>query len=55
MKKRPLKRGDVIRVDDLHMLSPGDGYKWNQLSEVVGKIVKEDIPANEIIYPNFFA
>lgn len=53
--KRPLKRGDVIREDDLHMLSPGDGYKWNQLSEVVGKIVKEDIPANEIIYPNFFA
>ena len=49
--KHCMKRGDIIGESDLHMLSPGDGYKWHQLSEVVGKIVKEDIPANEIIYP----
>ena len=38
------------RSIDIHMLSPGDGYKWCQLSEVVGKVVKNEIPANEIIY-----
>lgn len=51
--KRFLKKGEMITEDDLHMLSPGDGFKWNQLSEIVGKFVKEDIPANEIIYPKY--
>lgn len=51
--KHSLKKGDVINKSDLHMLSPGDGYRWSQLSEVVGKVLKEDILANEIIYPEF--
>ena len=46
-----LKTGDIIKEDDLHMLSPGDGFKWNQLNEVVGKKVLVDIPKNEVIYP----
>jgi sialic acid synthase len=33
------------------MLSPGDGFKWSQLNEVVGKRLSTDIPANEVIYP----
>lgn len=48
-----LKAGSVIQLDDLHMLSPGDGYKWSQVNEVLGKKVKVDIPANEVIYPQF--
>ena len=48
-----LKAGSVIQLDDLHMLSPGDGYKWSQVNEVVGKKVNVDIPANEVIYPQF--
>lgn len=44
--------GDVIEENMLHMLSPGDGFKWAQLNEVVGKHVVKDIPANEIIYPD---
>lgn len=51
--KRNIVKGEVITETDLHMLSPGDGYKWDQLSEVVGKTVKKDIPANEIIYPEY--
>lgn len=51
--KRNIVKGEVIKETDLHMLSPGDGYKWDQLSEVVGKTVKKDIPANEIIYPEY--
>lgn len=46
-----MKTGDIIRQDDLHMLSPGDGYKWNQLNDIVGKTIINDIAANEIIYP----
>ena len=50
---KQLKAGSVIHLDDLHMLSPGDGYKWSQVNEVVGKKVKVDIPTNEVIYPQF--
>lgn len=46
-----MKAGDVIRQEDLHMLSPGDGFKWTQLDEIVGRQLVNDIPANEIIYP----
>lgn len=46
-----MKAGDVIKQEDLHLLSPGDGFKWDQLNKVVGKKLINDIPANEIIYP----
>lgn len=46
-----MKAGDIISESDLHMLSPGDGFKWKQLECVVGRKLKNDIPANEIIYP----
>lgn len=48
-----LEAGHVISETDLCMLSPGDGYKWSQKNEVIGRTVIEDIPANEIIYPKF--
>lgn len=47
-----LQVGHVIELSDLHMLSPGDGFRWSQLSNVVGKTVKRYIPKNEIIYPD---
>lgn len=50
---RDMKAGEVIKESDLHMLSPGDGFKWDQLSEVVGKALVDDIPANEVIYPKY--
>lgn len=46
-----LEVGHLISVDDLHLLSPGDGYKWCQLNEIVGKTVKVSVPKNEVIYP----
>ena len=51
--KHELKIGDVITEDDLHLLSPGNGYKWSEINQVVGKTVIQDIPANEIIYSNY--
>lgn len=50
---RDMKAGEVIQESDLHMLSPGDGFKWNQLHEVVGRTIKTDVPRNEIIYAHF--
>jgi sialic acid synthase len=49
---RQVKPGDVITEDNLHMLSPGDGLKWNQRNEIIGRKALADIPADEIIYPN---
>lgn len=48
---RIMALGEIIKEQDLHLLSPGDGFKWSQLSEVIGKKVAVAIEANEIIYP----
>lgn len=50
---KDLAVGDIITMDDLHMLSPGDGFKWSEINEVIGKKVIKSIPKNEIIYPEF--
>jgi sialic acid synthase SpsE len=47
-----LEIGHVVTLDDLHMLSPGDGYKWDELDKVVGRTIKVAVPKNEIIYPD---
>lgn len=49
--KRKLRAGDIITFDDIHLLSPGDGFKWSERDLVIGKKIKSDIDANEIIYP----
>ena len=50
--RRTLYPGDVIQESDLHLLSPGDGYKWADRNQVVGRTVGKEIPRNEIIYPD---
>jgi len=45
-----LKPGHVITEEDIHMLSPGDGFKWADKNSVIGKTVKTAIAENEIIY-----
>lgn len=49
--KYELPIGHIIQEKDLHLLSPGDGFKWSQLKELVGKKAIHAIPANEVIYP----
>jgi 3-deoxy-D-glycero-D-galacto-nononate 9-phosphate synthase len=48
---KALKKGDAITESDIHLLSPGDGFKWSEKNVVVGKKINLDIAANEIIYP----
>ncbi len=47
---KSLLKGDLITEEDIHMLSPGDGFKWADKKMLVGKKVLVDIPENEIIY-----
>lgn len=53
--KRSIKAGEIITETDIHMLSPGDGFKWAERDSVIGHIAANDIPANEIIYPQFLS
>ena len=48
--KRSIKKGEIISEADIHMLSPGDGFKWIENDKVIGKVAQTDIPKDEIIY-----
>ena len=49
---KTLHPGDIITDPDIHLLSPGDGFKWVERAKVVGHKVLKEIPRNEIIYPD---
>ncbi len=49
--KRKIEKGEVITLKDIHMLSPGDGFKWIDRDKVIGKVALMDIDKDEIIYP----
>jgi sialic acid synthase SpsE len=49
---KDLRKGDVITINDLHLLSPGDGFKWTEKEKLIGLRLKQDLSANEIIYPS---
>ncbi len=50
--KHFIKKGEDIKETDLHMLSPGDGFKWAEKKKLIGSKAVVDIPADEIIYKN---
>lgn len=47
--KKDLPKNHIITEDDLHLLSPGTGFKWNERDKVIGKRVIHPIPKNELI------
>ena len=49
---KKLQKGHVISLEDLHLLSPGDGLKWAEKDQLIGSKLKQDLPADEIIYPS---
>lgn len=49
--KRNIKAGEIISENDVHMLSPGIGFKWHEKDLIIGKIAVVDIVSNEIITP----
>ena len=48
--RRDMQAGEVVTEADIHLLSPGDGYKWADRGQVIGRQVKNFIPRNELIY-----
>lgn len=50
---KDLEVGHIITEDDIHMLSPGDGFKWAECTQLIGKMLKTAVPKNEIIYPKY--
>ncbi|MDD2983959.1 MAG: N-acetylneuraminate synthase family protein [Crocinitomicaceae bacterium] len=50
---RNMKKGEIITESDIHLLSPGDGYKWSEKDNVIGKSLSKDIDKNEIMYNTF--
>jgi len=48
--KRPIKKDETITVEDLHMLSPGDGFKWSEIDKILGKKAATNLSQDEIIY-----
>ncbi len=51
--KKELPAGHVLREEDLHLLSPGDGFKWRDRELIIGRKLVQAIPANEIIYEKY--
>ncbi|MEX2485555.1 MAG: N-acetylneuraminate synthase family protein [Brumimicrobium sp.] len=51
--KRNLKKGEVISEKDIHLLSPGDGFKWVEKEQLIGSKIFKDIGKNEIIYKEY--
>ena len=47
---KKISKGHILSENDIHLLSPGDGYKWSDKSLVIGREVLNDLDKDEIIY-----
>lgn len=50
--RHDLPSGHVLTQADIHLLSPGDGFKWNERDRVIGRQLLRSLSADEIIYPD---
>jgi sialic acid synthase SpsE len=50
---RDIGIGETINESDLHLLSPGDGYKWSEKAKVINRVAVTPIQKNEVIYPEY--
>lgn len=51
--KRSMKIGEIITENDIHMLSPGDGFKWSEKNEILGRKLISSVSENEVIYKHY--
>ena len=45
---KDLAAGQRISENDIHLLSPGNGFRWSEKERVVGMVLKKNIEKNEI-------
>ena len=50
--RRHLKAGHILKESDFHLLSPGDGIKWINKDQLIGRMLNQDIQKDELIYLN---
>ena len=48
--KRKMKEGELLQAEDLHLLSPGDGFHWSEKDSLIGKRLVKSIDKDQIIY-----
>ena len=51
---KKMKVGEIITINDIHLLSPGDGLKWSEKDKLIGKTIIKDIEKDEILYSEYF-
>jgi len=44
-----INRGDTITLNDLHMISPGNGFKWNDKDKFIGKKLLNNVKSNILL------
>jgi len=44
-----LPKGHVLTESDIHMISPGNGYKWNDRYKFIGVALPNDIEVNTLL------
>jgi len=44
-----LPAGHILTENDIHMISPGDGYKWGDRHKFIGTTLNKDIIANTLL------
>ena len=52
--KHKMLIGEVLTRDDVHMISPGNGYKWEDLPQLIGRVFKNTTQENTIIKDELF-
>lgn len=50
---RNMDVGEIIQSDDIHLLSPGNGFKWSNKNQIIGKRLLKPIGKDQIIYENY--
>jgi sialic acid synthase len=51
--RRKMEIGEIIGDEDIHLLSPGDGFKWFEKHKVIGKKLIKSLGKDQIIYNTF--
>ena len=46
---KTINAGQIINESDVHMISPGDGYKWEHRSKFIGKQATRNIEFNTLL------
>jgi len=52
--KTKLKEGDRVKEEDLHMISPGNGYKWQDKNKFIDRMANREIEPNTLITDGLF-